>query len=361
MIRTRNRGKRDLNVGAQPVVQGVKHASDVVCIISENAKMRGDMTNLKKMLLPNVKSKVKQATSIALQHNVMLCYGGVDSINLHFAGIPIHTHFVEFVLLPKSDSGAKFDLALNQGVGEIFMKGLNEMLISMAGDETCTTTRKILSDWKAEGGIGGDYFTLKTISHDRHLINFNYNVDSPEKGSQPFIEIRVLPDLKVSPFESDGIYFIPFGSAVRDINIMTANVGGPDWAYRSDCLKECLGRTNTSLSYFAFQAMLRICFPGVTMKKMSVREAVEALITEAIFNAPQNHGGTLTALKTELLKEIDLSSNLPKLTESVTFENFVRRARILGLIPEVDMRTGDIISNPYNVTTFEEFKKINLK
>jgi hypothetical protein len=360
MIRTR-RGKRDLNVGAQPVVQGVKHVNNVVCVISENAKMRGDMTNLKKMLLPNVKSKVKQGTSIALQHGVMLCFGGVDSINLHFAGVPIHTHFVEFVLIAKPGAQPRFDLAVSQGVQDIIVKGFNDMLIDMAGDESCVVTRKILSDWKAEGGIGGDYFTLKTVSPDRHLIHFNYNIDASQKESQPFIEVRVLADLKVSPFESDGIYFLPFGSVVRDINVMSASVGGPDWIYRSDCLKECLARTNTSLSYFAFQAMLRICFPGVTMLKMGVKESVVALVTEAVFNAPQNHGGTLTALKTELLREIDLTSNTPKLAETVTFENFVRRARILGLIPEVDMRTGDIITNAYNMTTFEEFKKVNLK
>jgi hypothetical protein len=358
MNRTRN--KRDLNVGVQPVVQGVKHTNDQVCVISENSKMRGDMTNLKKMVFPNIRSKVKQSTSMALQHGAYLCYGGVDSINLHFAGIPIHTHFTEFVLLPKSEATTRFDLCVNLAISDILLKAMNEFLISMAGDESCTITRSILSDWDAEGGFKGDYFSLRTVSPDRYLIDFNYNVSKSQHSTQPFVEIRVLREVKVSPFENDGIYFMPFGTVVNDINVMSASLGGPDWLYRSDCLKECLTRTNTSLSYTAFNAMLRVCFPGVTMKKMGLKEAVVALIEEAIFNAPQNRGGALTALKTELLEEISRCAQVQFLKKTVTFENFMHRSRILGFIPEVDMRTGDIIDNPYNVTSFEEYKKVNL-
>jgi hypothetical protein len=323
--------------------------------------MRGDMTNLKKMLMPNIKSKVKLTVSTALQQGAYLCYSGVDSINMHFAGIPVHTHFVEFVLIPKSGANTRYDLCVSLGIKEVLIKAMNDFLISMATDESCVVTRKILSDLDAEGGYKGDYFALRALSKERYLIDFNYQVSQPQHKIQPFAEIRVLNDFKVSPFESDGIYFVPFGSVVQDINVMSSSVGGPDWNYRLECLKECLSRTNTSLSYFAFQAMLRICFPGVTMIKMGVREGVESLITEAIFNAPQNRGGGLTALKSELLEEINKSNNMAELSKRVTFENFTRRARILGLIPEPDMRTGDIITNAYNITTFEEFKKVNLK
>ena len=358
MQRTRN--KRDLNVGVQPVVQGVKHVEDLLCVISENSKMRGDMTNLKKMIIPNIRSKIKHSISAALQHGAYLCYGGVDSINLHFAGVPIHTHFTEFVLLNKSGPSTRFDLCITLAITEILLKTMNEFLINMVGDESCVITRAILRDWDAEGGFKGDYFSLRSVSTDRYLIDFQYDISKPEIKRQPFIEIRILKDVKVSPFESDGIYFLPFGTVVNDINVMSANIGGPDWVYRSDCLKECLSRTNTSLSYPAFNAMLRVCFPGVTMKKMGVRESVISLIEEAIYNAPQNRGGTLTALQTELFEEIKKSSDIDYLRSSVTFDNFMRRSRILGFIPEVDPRNGDIINNPYNLTSFEEYKKVNL-
>jgi hypothetical protein len=357
MRRTRN--KRELNIGVQPVVQSVKHSTDVECVISENTKMRGDMTNLKKMILPNIRAKVKHATSVALQHDTYLCYGGVDAINMHFAGVPIHTHFVEFVLLNKSDN-TRFDLCITLAINEILVKAMNDFLIVMAGDETCKITREILKDWDAEGGFKGDYFTLQTISPERHFINFNYNISKSEINQQPFIEIRILKDLKVSPFECDGIYFLPFGNVVNDINVSFASVGGPDWVYRSDCLKECLSRTNTSLSYSAFNAMLRVCFPGVTMKKMGVKPAVQSLIEEAIFNAPQNRGGALATLKVELFAEINKYDQREFLLQTVTFDNFIRRSRILGFTPEPDTRTGDIINNPYNITTFEEYKKVNL-
>lgn len=361
MLVTRNRNKRDINVGAQPVVQSVKHDNGEICIISENPKIRGDMTNLKKMIIPNIKSKVKLSVSTALQQGAYLCYGGVDSINMHFAGVPIHTHFVEFVLIPKPDINTRFDLCISLAIKDVLLKEMNDFLIKMANDESCTVTRKILSDLDAEGGYKGNYFTLREVTKQRYLIDFNHQISSAEHKIQPFVEIRILSELKVTPFENDGAYFMPFGNVVQDINVMLGNVGGPDWSYRLECLKECLGRTNTSLSYFAFHSMLRICFPGVTMIKMGVRDGVEALINDAIFNAPQNRGGALTTLKTELYNEIEKHNNMKELHKCVTFENFVRRARILGLIPEPDMRTGDIITNAYNITTFEEFKKVNLK
>src|SRR5690606_35735480 len=153
----RTRGKRDLNIGVQPVVQGVKHIGNTVWMLSENPKMRGDMTNLKKMLLPNVKDKVKTATGIALSNGVYLCYGGVDSINMHFSNVPIHTPFVEFVLLQKSEMAPNFELCVSLAIRDCLLKELNEQLTVMAGDESCIITRSILSEWGAEGGLKGDY------------------------------------------------------------------------------------------------------------------------------------------------------------------------------------------------------------
>lgn len=356
----RTRGKKDLNMGVQPLIQGVKHTQDVICLLSENPKMRGDMTNLKKMLLPNVREKIKIATSVALSNGCYLCYAGVDSINMHFSNIPIRSPFIEFVLLKKSGSDVNFSLVVSLAIRDVIMKELNDTLIRMAGDDTCTTTASILSSCRAGGGLNGNYFSERMISEFRFIIDFNYDVTTSEPKKQPFIEIRALQDLKVIPFEKDGVYYLPFGSVASDINVGIANESNSDWIFRLESLKECLSRTGTSLTYFAFHSMARICFPGVTMMKMKVREAVASLIDEAILNAPQNRGGILSNLKTELYGEISLYEDQKALSKCVTFENFLKRCRLLGLLPDADSRNGDIIANAYNETTFDEFKKVNL-
>lgn len=356
----KTRGKRDLNLGVQPVIQDVKHVGDEVWLLSENTKMRGDMANLKKMVIPNVGQKLKMAIGNALSNGIYLCYGGVDAINLHFSNVPIHTPFVELVALIKPGSQPNFELCMSLAVRDILLKHMNETLTNIAGDETCVITRKILSDWKAEGGFKGDYFTLRMVSATRCIVDFNHDVTLSTSKKQPFLEIRYLPDLKVTPFEKDGVYFLPFGNVVNDINVGVQSNPGPDWKYRSESLNECMSRTGTSLSYHAFQAMARVCFTGVTMKKMTIREAVVSLIDEAVSNAPQNNGGTLSSLKNELYDEINLHNNSAGLEKIVTFENFLRRSRLLGLIPPTTSIIGDIFDNAYNRTTFEEYKKTNL-
>ena len=331
------RGKRDITIGVQPVVIEVKHDGNDTCILSENPKMRGDMTNLKKMIVSNMKVKMKSVISAGLSQGYYVTYAGVDALNMHFSGIPIHTPFVEMCLVEKSEHKHDLNLCVQTAIQDIFITTMNETLESLSNDETCVVTAEILSNWK----VSNPYFVLRKCSEDRFLIDFN---SSPP---QPFVEIRVLPNLKLTPFERDGIYYIPFGSVASEINLTLSNSPNVDWRYRHDCLQELCSKSNTSLSLFAFNSMMRLCFPYITMMKMGSKDAALNLLEEAFRNANN-------ACRDEFLA--DLEGSREHTMKILTFDNFLRRARLLGLLPDVNRKYGDIMNNVCNRTKFDEFK-----
>jgi hypothetical protein len=86
---------------------------------------------------------------------------------------------------------------------------------------------------------------------------------------------------------------------------------------------------------------------------MKMREGVEAVLREAFDNAPQSRN--LEDLKTTLMAEIDAKE--ATVSKVFTFETFLKRCRVLGMLAEPQREYGDIMDNQCNRTKFYEYER----
>jgi len=355
MLRTRD--KRTLVLGVQPVIRDVEPSKDFRNMLSSDPKIRGHMINLKKMLMGHIVEKMRLITSKLLQSNVVIAFGGLDSVNQHFSNKQMHTPFIELVMFKKDfDKEADFDQCKKEAVS-LLISEMNEFLILLAGDPTCVITREILRECKSDGGYEGSYFGARggqndSGDHHRLTIDFYYNI-SQSFSYQPFVEIRVLPNLHICTLDKYGIFYMPLGFVHTDIKTGVANQGGPDWTFRESTLKQCVERSGLTFSSWTFNGLLRYCYPGITMKRMKVEEGVKEVIKECFSTAPIHNSGALTKLREVFLSELSKWQDDTILARVLNLETLYERSVILGLLPEGrDLKEN--LFNEYNKTHVRE-------
>jgi hypothetical protein len=352
------RDKRVLNLGVQPVIKNVEASVDTRDMLGADPKIRGHMINLKKILQPFLNDKLK-ALGLRLQAtNIMIVYGGIDAANYHFANKPMHIPFVEFVLC-RIDCSKSADLekARDEIVVTALLGEMNDILSSLAEDTTCTVTREILRECKTNPK---KYFEAQRISAERLSIDFCYGSEqngnrstNQKESAQPFIEIRIMPELRISVLEKYGIFFMPLGFVLADVRTGMARYGGADWNFRESTLKQCLERSGLTLSFWTFVGLVRRCFPMLAMRKMGVVESVTALIAETCRNAPSHNGGAVGQLEIKLLAELKDWQNDKLLASILSFNELYSRCTLLGLMPE-DNELKNNLNNTYNNTHVRE-------
>uniref|UniRef100_A0A6C0CIM7 Uncharacterized protein n=1 Tax=viral metagenome TaxID=1070528 RepID=A0A6C0CIM7_9ZZZZ len=342
------RDKRVINLGVQPVIKNVQPSANTRDMLSVDPKRRGHMINLKKILQPFLNDKMK-ALGLKLQvANAMLLYSGIDAANYHFANKAIHTPFIEFVLC-KIDCHKPADLekVRNEMVATALVWELKEILSALSTDESCIVTREILRDCKTDAS---KYFEVCSESPERMSIDFVYGVNS-----QPFIEIRTLPELRVPILEKYGIFFMPLGYIVTDINIGMSKYGTADWKFRESTLRQCLERSGLSLSFWTFVGLVRRCFPMLAMRKMGVAESVTEMIQESCRNSPSHNGEIVRDLEARMLEELADCKNDKLLASLLSFNELYERCSLLGLMPE-DIELRNNLDNTYNNTHMREVR-----
>lgn len=346
------RDKRVLNLGAQPVIKNVEPSGDIRNMLSTDPKIRGHLINLKKILQPYINDKLK-ALGLKLQPlNVMIMYGGIDAANCHFANKAMHTPFMEFVLCRVTcDKEANLEKALNEFVLTALLGEINETLLALSNDSTCSVTREILRDCKADPK---KCFEVHRDSPDRVSIDFSIGMKRAE-SSQPFIEIRTMPDLRISVLEKYGMFFMPLGFVLADVKTGMARYGGADWKFRESTLHQCLERSGLTLSFWTFSGLVRRCFPMLTMRKMGVSESVEELIIESCRNSPSHNGGAVRELQTKMIAELADWKNDKLLAGLLSFSELFSRCSLLGLMPE-DAELKSNLNNTYNNTHMREVR-----
>lgn len=357
MLRTRD--KRSLVLGAQPVIRDVEASKDFRDMLSDDPKLRGHMINLKKVLMGFVLDKVKLINSKLLQVNLVLALGGIDSVNLHFSNKNIHTPFIEFIIFKREfEKEANFEQGKIEST-TVLLAEINKILYSLASDETCTVTREILRECDCGEGYKGNYFESRDESalHGRMTIDFFHNI-TKNVMSQPFIEIRILPNLQMYTLEKYGIPYLPLGFLHSDISAGLSNKGGADWKFRDSTLKQSVERSGLTFSSWTFNGLLRYCFPAITMKKMKVEEGVRSLLDQCLRSAPIHSSGKVKELEVILLKELSNWQNNNILLEVLTLENLYERCVTLGLLPNGrDLKEN--LFNEYNKTHIREARTIH--
>lgn len=343
------RDKRVLNLGVQPVIKNVEPSEDIRNMLSSDAKVRGHLINLKKILQPFLNDKLKTLGLKLQTNNAMLMYGGIDAANYHFANKPMHTPFIEFVLC-RLDTSKPADLekVQNELVVTALVGELNEILGSLEADETCVVTREILRECKVKAR---HYFEVRRDSGDRLSIDF--------ASSHPFIEIRTMPDLRTCVLEKYGIYFMPLGGVLADVKTGMARYGSADWKFRETTLRQCLERSGLTLSFWTFTGLLRRVFPALTMRKMKVEESVELLVEETCRMAPPHNGGAVNELRSRMLSELSEWQSDKLLATLLSFNELYNRCALLGLLPE-DRELKQNLNNTYNNTHMREARIANL-
>lgn len=315
------------------------------------------MINLKKMLAGRIYDKLKLICTKLLQLNVCLAYGGLDSINQHFSNKPIHTPFIEFIMIKKDfDKEAHFEQAKKESISFI-MDEIQDSVIQLGGDPSCTITREILRECGSDGGYNGEYFVAHEETADRVTIDFYHDIVK-NLSFQPFVEIRVLPNLQVMVLEKYGIFYIPLGFVAADIKNGVSTVGGADWTFRESTFKQCMERSGITLSSWTFNNLLKLCFPQIAMKRMRVASAVEEIITSCIALAPMQNNGAASKLKEVLLKELEKWQDDSILASTLTLETFYERCVILGFLPS-NRDLKENIFNEYNRTHIREARTMN--
>ena len=350
------RDKRVLNLGVQPVIKNVEPSADTKDMLGADPKIRGHMINLKKFLQPYLNDKLK-ALGLRLQvNNAMIIYGGIDAANYHFANKSMHTPFIEFVLCRiDCNKSADLEKVRDEIVVAAFLGEMNDILATLAENETCVQTREILRECKANPK---KYFEAQRISADRLSIDFCHGVKNKSTG-QPFIEIRIMPELRISVLEKYGIFFMPLGFVLADVRTGMARYGTADWKFRESTLKQCLELSGLTLSFWTFVGLIRRCFPMLAMRKMGVVESVATLITESCNNAPSHNGGAVSQLQVKMMAELEDWKNDKLLASVLSFNELYSRCALLGLMPE-DNELKANLNNTYNNTHVREARIASL-
>jgi hypothetical protein len=323
-------------------------------MLSSDPKLRGHLINLKKMLLPSINDQFKKMTTKLLQMNVLVMYGGIDSVNMHFSNKPIHSPFIELVLI-KSDFEKPSDFALARSeLTRMLVSNMNETLISLAGNSTCIITREILRECGSEGGHEGSYFVVHEDHENRHTIDFYHDV-TKKLSFQPFVEIRSLPNLQVTVLDKYGIFYMPLGYTRLEIKKEVGGSGGPDWTFRDSTLKQCMERSGLTFASWTFNNLLKLCYPSIAMRRMKTVEAVKKLIEKTVLTSPVQNTSMVKKLEEVLLSELHKWDNNEILKEVLNLEVFYKRCALLGLIPD-DRDFEENLCNEYNRTHISEIR-----
>lgn len=360
----RTRGKRDLNLGSQPVISKVSNApgrDGAKSMLSSDAKIRGHMINLKKIMMSNLQEHMKSLTSSLIRDNVVIFYTGIDAVNLHFSNKATHTGFIELGLTirtaSESDVVAKTSIPLQTRLQtsmkiamDIILKNFNEFMTQLAGNPSCILTHEILADCKADGEKDGNYFVLGG-SGERQTVDFRLN-----GGTQPFFELRYVAN--ASPlFEKYGVFYSTLKMIASDIKTGMAKYGTSDWAFRDSTLQEALTRGGLTLTHWTIYSLLRECFPAIAMRKMKVREAVVSMIELNVGRTASQREAN--QLKSELYQELDDYQNDAALTNMLTFAVFFGRCVAIGLLPDQE-EFQETLDNTYNAAILREIRVVML-
>jgi hypothetical protein len=323
------------------------------------------MINLKKITLPFIVDKMKDIGSLLITRNVTLMFTGIDAVNMHFSNKAMHTGFIEFIVTKANATTTEVQLeeALKSVIVSEICRELNEVLTGLASDATCIVTRQILSECKADGGYKGAYFVPTKVSPDRTTIDFYYAM--PQKGAQlpkkqAFVEIRLMPDLKITALQKGCYYYTPLAFVCEDVMVGVNKFDNSDWSFREQVLKQCLERSGMSISYWTFQALVRFCFPSLLMRKMKQKEAVQDLLNKTFEDSPFANKKTLEALKVKMLAELEDYKNDKHLEAILTFDTLYERSIMLGFFPEIDDLRRNL-NNTYNQVNVREIRITSIK
>jgi hypothetical protein len=352
MLKTR--GKRDLNLGAQPLVTKVSSATGhdgSKSMLSSSSKIRGHMINLKKIMMPVLQDKMKTFVSKFIRENVILFYAGIDAVNLHFSNKAIHTGFIELGI--SFQSGAKEDQSKLTEVAGVILSDLREAITVFASESSCVITREILDDCNTPDD--GIYFTCDNQTGDRRVISFKCGDDE-----QPFVEIRHIP-YATTLFEKFGTFYMPLKFVQSDIKIGMSKYGAPDWKFREEALLEAITRGGLTFTGWTTYSLVRECFPSITMRKMKVRESVLAMIEANVARASnENSADTVAKIKKDLMSELDKYQDDTLLSNILTFEILFRRSVIMGFLPS-QREFEEVIHNTYNDVIVKELRIANIR
>lgn len=358
MLKTR--GKRDLNLGSQPVISKVSSEpghDGSRSMLSSDPKIRGHMINLKKIMLPCLQDKMKGFTSTLIRDNVVIFYAGMDATNLHFSNKATHTGFIELGLTVRQDQSqtdphVRLKNAMKQ-LMDLILTEFNEMMTVLAGDKTCLLTREILGDCGASGEKDGKYF-ISAGSQERQTIDFRMN-----DGNQPFLELRHIQNASIL-FEKYGVFYMPLKMVAADIKVGMATYGTSDWAFRDTTFQQAITRGGLTLTNWTFYSLLRECFPAVTMRKMKVREAVVSMIEANIQRASlESNQADVNKLKKDLNAELDAYQNDAELERVLNFDTMFRRCVLLGYLPNHE-EFQEVLNNTYNQAILREIRVVLL-
>ena len=353
MLKTR--GKRDLNLGSQPVISKVSSApghDGAKSMLSSDAKIRGHMINLKKIMMPCLQDKLKGLTSTLIRDSVVLFFAGADATNLHFSNKATHTGFIELGTSLRLGSDGNVETSMKLVI-ETILKDFNEFMMILARDASCLLTREILAECKADGENDGVYFVAGG-NGDRQTCDFRLG-----GGVQPFVEVRHIPN---SPalFDKYGVFYSPLKMIASDIKIGMAKYGTSDWKFRETTLQESITRGGLTFTNWTIYSLLRECFPIVAMRKMKVKVAVVTMIEANIkrISAEVSENDS-TKLRKELLAELDDYQNDKRLESSLQLEFLLKRSMQLGYLPQNEA-FEEAIDNTYNRAILREIRVVML-
>ena len=358
MLKTR--GKRELNLGSQPVISKVSAEpgrDGSQSMLSSDPKIRGHMISLKKIMMPCLQDKIKSYTSTLIRDNAILFYAGIDATNLHFSNKATHTGFIELGLTLRSDPlQADLQVRLKNAMKilmDLILAEFNEIMTVLAGDKTCLLTREILGECKSGGEKDGKYFVVAG-SGERQTIDFRMN-----DGNQPFLEIRYIQNA-AQLFEKYGVFYMPLKMVAADIKVGMARYGTPDWAFRETTFQQAITRGGLTLTNWTFYSLLRECFPAVTMRKMKVREAVINMIEVNVQRASlESNQADVNKLKKDLNAELDAYQNDAQLERVLNFDTMFKRCVLLGYLPNHE-EFQEVLNNTYNQAILREIRVVML-
>ncbi len=353
----KTRQKRNLNLGAQPIISKVEYEANLTCMLSTDPKVRGHMITLKKIMLPFIQDKMKGLVTILLRKNTTILYSGIDSANLHFSNKAIHTGFIELVVVKKIG----YTEAVNtkdvlKSSADCIIQELNEVALGLASDQSCVMTKEIFKDLKSEGGLNGEYFRIASDSEDRITIDFIYNISHfNEPSFQPFVEIRYLDGMQIHIFEKYGIFYMPLGSIYADVRAGLYRYGTPDWNFRETTLQQTVTRSGLTFSHWTIHTLLKLCYPSIAMRKMKSEDDVLKLINASMAFSPPNNAAQVNKLNLAMIAELKDCNNDAYLAKILTFDELYYRSFILGFLPE-NRQFRETLNNTYNHTILREVK-----
>lgn len=335
--------------GSKASVQSVTGEMDMRM---RDENMRGHMIMLKKIMMSYVQTKIKKLITATLKHGVWLVFHGIDATNLHFSNKFIHTHFIHVALIPNTQSGQSNQTPDFQNAKKIVLNTLiaemNEVMVGLCNMDKCTDIKTIANHCGRSTINSEKFFTPKSSAESNHAaIEFNYH--SGGDKTQPVVLIEALPECTASPLDNYGVKFLPLGFVYNSIMF------GPQTEtikYIRKNFTTALIRQELTFSYPIVEALIRECFPGVSVMKSGSSSVAGARVTQLIVAAPES--AKLNELHAQMKKELGESAR-EDINKSVSFPVMFERSVALGFLPD-DASFQSATNNDYNKTIIVELK-----